>query len=123
MSLDHRDSVSWRGEPGEHLCCSGVDTFVYASSWHSKTLCVSCRNQQDWKNGEQVIDDGGPTAFNDQTGPYFKMGLYGLCNRVIHHDELRIGDESARYEDVEPGGSTPISTGMQAPHNLRATEH
>ena len=31
---------------------------------------------QIWKNGEKVVDQNGPNAFNDAHGPFFKMGLY-----------------------------------------------
>jgi hypothetical protein len=68
---------------------------------------------QVWKNDEKVIDQAGPNAFNDATGPFFKMGLYkgwgdpskrsdAVSRRVIYHDEFRMGGADATYEDVAP---------------------
>jgi hypothetical protein len=68
---------------------------------------------QIWQDGELVVDRPGPNTFNDQEGPYFKMGIYkGWSNpenqgvvdtRLLFHDELRIGDGSASYCDVAAG--------------------
>ena len=64
--------------------------------------------------GEKVIDRTGPNAFNDEIGPFFKMGLYkgwgdpkkpcdAVDKRVVYHDEFRMGGADASYEDVAPG--------------------
>ena len=69
---------------------------------------------QVWKNGKKVIDADGPNAFNDERGPYFKMGLYkgwrdperrndAVGKRVLYHDEFRMGTAEASYDDVAPG--------------------
>jgi hypothetical protein len=69
---------------------------------------------QVWQNGRKVIDQNGPNAFNDAHGPYFKMGLYkgwrdpkrrsdAVSERVLYHDEFRMGAAKATYEDVAPG--------------------
>jgi len=69
---------------------------------------------QIWKDGQKVIDQAGPNAFNDAKGPYFKMGLYkgwrdpktpgdAVSKRVLYHDEFRMGGAEASYEDVAPG--------------------
>jgi hypothetical protein len=67
-----------------------------------------------WKNGAKVIEQNGPNAFNDQRGPYFKMGLYkgwrdpdrpsdAADKRLLYHDEFRMGAATATYTDVAPG--------------------
>ncbi|MBN1361484.1 MAG: polysaccharide lyase [Sedimentisphaerales bacterium] len=67
-----------------------------------------------WRDGEKVIDQDGPNAFNDKDGPFFKMGLYKgwsdpnrpsdkVTSRVLYHDEFRMGGSEARYDDVAPG--------------------
>lgn len=67
-----------------------------------------------WKNGKLVVQQHGPNCFNDAKGPYFKMGIYkgwrdpkrscdAVTRRVLYHDEFRMGDAEARYEDVAPG--------------------
>ncbi len=69
---------------------------------------------QVWKNGKIVIDANGPNTFNDERGPYFKMGLYkgwrdpsrrsdAISKRVLYHDEFRMGGAQAGYDDVAPG--------------------
>lgn len=69
-----------------------------------------------WKNGNQVIDQNGPNAFNDAKGPFFKMGLYkgwgernsdrdGVARRVLYHDEFRMAGAEATYQDVAPGAN------------------
>ena len=67
-----------------------------------------------WKDGQVVIDVAGPNAFNDEHGPYFKMGLYkgwrdpdrpsdAVSRRALYHDEFRMGGAAAGYADVAPG--------------------
>lgn len=51
---------------------------------------------QVWQNGRQVIDHRGPTTYVNDTGPYFKMGLY--------HPKWRYAD--AR---IPPGSRTLVS--------------
>jgi hypothetical protein len=69
---------------------------------------------QVWKNGEKVIDQTGPNAFNDAQGPFFKMGLYKgwqkpetpsdtVSKRVLYHDEFRMAGPDGTYESVAPG--------------------
>jgi hypothetical protein len=69
---------------------------------------------QVWKNGEKVIDQTGPNAFNDAHGPIFKMGIYkgwhkpetrsdAVSRRVLYHDEFRMAGPTATYQDVAPG--------------------
>ncbi len=67
-----------------------------------------------WKNGQKVIDQKGPNTFNDKHGPYFKMGLYkgwrtpdtpsdAVSQRLLYHDEFRMGRAKAGYANVAPG--------------------
>ncbi len=67
-----------------------------------------------WKNGQKVINQSGPNAFNDAHGPFFKMGLYkgwgdpkkggdAVSRRLVYHDEFRMGGADATYQDVAPG--------------------
>ncbi len=69
---------------------------------------------QVWKDGDLVIDQKGPNAFNDEHGPFFKMGLYKgwrdpnrpsdpVSKRLLYHDEFRMGGDEAGYDDVAPG--------------------
>ncbi len=73
-----------------------------------------------WVNGEKVLDRVGQNYFGEQTmGPYMHFGLYnwgwrlehkdnwvGPFERMLWHDEVRIGDASSSYAEVVPGGGT-----------------
>ena len=67
-----------------------------------------------WKNGVKVLDRDGPNCYNDEYGPYFKMGIYRAgrsagATRTIYHDEFRMADANGTYEEVAPGGKSPKS--------------
>ncbi|MEM7772635.1 MAG: polysaccharide lyase [Cyanobacteria bacterium P01_E01_bin.6] len=64
-----------------------------------------------WQNNEQVVNRPGPNCYNDtEHGFHFKIGMYKPGYRedhpsplVLFHDTIRIGDETAQYDDVFPG--------------------
>lgn len=69
---------------------------------------------QIWKDGKLVVDQNGPNAFNDASGPFFKMGMYkgwgdpkkncdAVTRRVLYHDEFRMAGADGTYQDVAPG--------------------
>ena len=68
-----------------------------------------------WMNGAQIVQRAGPDAYNDQSGPYFKMGLYKwLWNagqyqvakqRILYFDEFREADGAGTYAEVDPAQS------------------
>lgn len=74
-----------------------------------------------WKDGVLVFDHKGPNCFNDAVGPFLRFGLYrytwkdsdpvkrpsNITNRVIYHDEYRIGNAQATYEEVAPERKSP----------------
>ena len=72
-----------------------------------------------WKDEVLVTDRTGPNCFNDDIGPYLKIGIYGSPEQdqtmTVYYDELRIGDSSSSYSEVAPGGSVKLS----APTSLR----
>lgn len=66
-----------------------------------------------WKNGELVVEKIGPNCYNDEKGPYFKMGLYkgwadpnvecdAVCRRVLYHDAFRMAGNAGSFEMVMP---------------------
>lgn len=77
---------------------------------------------QIWKNGKMVFNLHGPNTYNDQVGPYLKMGVYAwylkrpgtdpwkkakeanVGNRVYYHDAVRIADENGSAQLVSPSG-------------------
>ena len=73
-----------------------------------------------WKDGVLIFDQKGPNCSNDDLGPFLRFGMYkwdwkhpeeekpsNTTNRVIYHDEYRIGNAQAKYEEVAPGGLSP----------------
>lgn len=66
-----------------------------------------------WKDGVQVMNYKGPNCYNDDNGPYFKVGIYKYPwngnknlpseNKVLYFDDIAIGNETAKYDDVAPG--------------------
>ena len=63
-----------------------------------------------WQDGELVTDHTGGNCFNDDKGPYLKIGIYSHVldsdqTVTIYYDELRIGDNNSSYAEVVPGGS------------------
>jgi len=69
---------------------------------------------QVWKDGQLIVDKKGPNTYNDQVGPYFKIGVYkpdwkenpqasNTDKRVLYFDQVRIGDNNAGYSAVTPG--------------------
>lgn len=73
-----------------------------------------------WKNGALVAQHYGKNTYNDQVGPYFKMGLYmnwknrsccdpSMYKKSVYHDSLRIASgPNAGYFDVAPRGDAPL---------------
>jgi hypothetical protein len=77
-----------------------------------------------WKDGKKVYSRlNAPIGYNDEEGPYFKMGLYKgawellpadgsqldvVDHRVIYHDEFKMADERGSYELVAPGASESV---------------
>jgi hypothetical protein len=66
-----------------------------------------------WKNGELVLMREGPNTYNDQTGPYLKLGIYKpdwkydpaestTSRRTLYIDEVRIGNSKTTYEEIAP---------------------
>lgn len=95
----------WEGkyEPGKWV------DWVFHVKWSHRTDGLI----QVWKNGQQIVNRTGPNTYNDQTGPYFKMGIYKpdwkykpsastVDTRVISFDEVKIGDRNANFSAVSP---------------------
>jgi hypothetical protein len=69
---------------------------------------------QVWRNGTPVVNRiNAPNCFNDEVGPYLKIGIYAynwgekepeVKNIAIFYDEVRIGDQNSSYKEVLPGG-------------------
>jgi len=77
-----------------------------------------------WKDGKKVYSRlNAPIGFNDESGPFFKMGIYkgawellpedgskldAVKHRVIYHDEFKMADERGSYELVAPGAKDGV---------------
>jgi hypothetical protein len=128
-----RDTGIWRltmlwdkdpVQPGNIFQIDGVKTWDFASyernKWTDWVFQIRWSYNGDgllrvWKDGKLVVDHQGPNTYNDNVGPYFKMGMYkgwrdsqavdSVKDRSVYHDELRIAGPNGRYEDVAPGGA------------------
>ena len=72
-----------------------------------------------WKDGKVIVDRKGPNSYNDRggvKGPLF--GIYkwtwqkkpsNVTQRIVYHDEVRVGDASSSYNEVSPPNSTVAS--------------
>ncbi len=81
--------------------------------FHIKWSYLSDGVLQVWKDGKLVVNATGPNCYNDNKGPYFKMGIYKgwgsmasdqVTVRTIYHDEFRMAGPTGSYEAVAPGG-------------------
>jgi hypothetical protein len=66
-----------------------------------------------WKDKNLIVRRNGPNTYNDQVGPYFKIGVYKpdwkynpqkstIKTRIVYFDEVRIGDNNITYADIAP---------------------
>jgi hypothetical protein len=77
---------------------------------HFKASATSDGFFELWKNGTKVMTITGPGVYyNDETGPYMKMGIYKwgwsgtgstVTNRTLYWDEVKMGNENSSYNDV-----------------------
>lgn len=102
------DSIVWDLGPYE---TNKWTDWVFRIKWSYRSDGIL----QVWKDGKLVVNRTGPNTYNDNLGPYMKMGIYkGWSNRstptdtvherTLYHDEVRIADESGSYAAVAPGG-------------------
>lgn len=81
--------------------------------FHMKWSYKSDGLLQVWKNGKLVVSRTGPNTYNDEHGPFLKIGIYKpdwkyndkskTTMRVIYFDQVRVGNASSSYKDVVPG--------------------
>ena len=66
-----------------------------------------------WQNGVLVTDLTGGNCFNDNLGPFLRIGIYAYLDQdqtvTIYYDELRIGDSNSSYSEIAPRGSVKPS--------------
>jgi hypothetical protein len=78
-----------------------------------------------WRNGKPVLNRKGPNCSNDQRGPFLQMGLYkwpwaetyfpsNTNERLVYHDELRIGGANSSYRQVAPPQTRRATYGLRA---------
>ncbi|MBX0332362.1 polysaccharide lyase [Pontibacter sp. HSC-14F20] len=64
-----------------------------------------------WHNNQKCVTYNGPNHFEDKKMPYWKVGVYKAKwnksrtvsdTRVIYFDNIRVGNELASYETMQP---------------------
>jgi len=123
-----RVTMNWDSKPntyesGERVYDGSKDWVLGAAEadkWTDWVIHVKLSYESDgllevYQDGQKVISHNGGNCYNDERGPYWKMGIYnaswkdrpGIGARVAYHDELRVGGADASYKDVASRGSTP----------------
>lgn len=90
--------------------------------WVDFVFHVKWSHQSDgilevFQDGKMVVSKTGTNSYNDQSGPYMKLGMYAsgieshpeeynFTQQEIYFDEVRVGDAGASYQDVSPRGNT-----------------
>ncbi|MES2266938.1 MAG: polysaccharide lyase [Bacteroidota bacterium] len=84
--------------------------WVFHIKWGYKSGTI-----QVWKNGKLILERiGKPIGYNDFLSPYLKLGIYKWewsnaktlstsKERTYYLDDVRVGNNLAKYEDVAPG--------------------
>lgn len=68
-----------------------------------------------WVNGVQKVQYRGITMLPQYRGHFIKAGPYKgkghqvTTDTIIYYDELRIGNQNAKYQDVAPSGSRAVN--------------
>jgi hypothetical protein len=81
--------------------------FVYHVKWSYQ----SDGFLEVFMDGKKVAEKTGPNTYNDDKGPYMKIGmyasginsepeLYNFSEQVLYFDRIRVGDASANYKTV-----------------------
>jgi hypothetical protein len=127
VASDPKSSVSSRSyDLGEYKLGEWINFVVHYKATHTSDGILEM-----WKNGTKVLTINGPGVYyNDETGPYFKMGIYKwgwsgtgstVSERTLYWDDVKIGNQNSSYNEVAPGGSTttptPTPTPTPAPTN------
>ena len=81
----------------------GLDLGDYQTGvWNDWTIHVKWSHEADglievWQDDTLVVRETGPNAYNDETGPYLKVGLYNkkwsdslLSQRELYYDEVEV---------------------------------
>lgn len=108
--------IIWASEKvNTYKSISGQKTFkigkVKTGRWdewifHIKFSYQNKGRIQLWRKGKLVLDYQGPNYYNDEKGPYFKMGIYkwewnnsatkrSIHKRVLYIDDVIIGNQKA----------------------------
>lgn len=98
-------------------------------AWHVKWNYDGNGFLQLYRDGELVVDRGGPNAFNDAVGgPYLKFGVYkpsweraidtGADTRLVLFDDVRIADASGSLASVTRHPPSPEPPPEPAPETV-----
>lgn len=87
-------------------------------TWEDWVLHLKLRADADglitvWRNGQKIIERSGPNAFPQDRiavkwGAYIGKGNLPEQETHAYFDDIVIGDQTARYEDVAPGHRSPL---------------
>lgn len=87
-------------------------------TWDDWVMHIKLRHDDQgrivlWRNGRQIVDRSGQNAWPGDRlavkwGAYIGSGNTTEQETNVYFDDIVIGNEMARYEDVSPGKKSPI---------------
>ena len=91
---------------------------VVVRTWDDFVMHIKLRSDAQglielWRNGEKMLEWKGQNAFSGDSiavkwGAYIGIGNDAEVETNVYFDDIVIGDETARYEDVSPSGKSPL---------------
>lgn len=64
-----------------------------------------------WRNDDKILTHSGPNKYKGERLPRWKVGIYkdawdgkttDTDKRILYFDNIRIGNEKASYEEMDP---------------------
>ena len=101
---------------------------VPKDSWQEFVIHIYHSHNSDgivevWQNGKKVVEHKGANSYNDAKLPFWKFGIYkwgwngsnttGVSRRVLHVDNVRVGDGNASFASMSSGTSSTAPTETQ----------
>jgi hypothetical protein len=107
--------------------------------WHAYVLHVKHTAGSDglveiWRDGQKILNHAGPNSYpiNDTYHlPFWKLGIYKSYwngtrtsttnKRVLYFDDIKMGNETATYNDMVPVPNTTVPTTTTPPPTTTTT--
>ena len=91
---------------------------MQVGAWDSWVMHIRLRSDEEglitlWRNGRKIVESRGRNAYPGDRiavkwGAYIGAGNITEQETNVYFDDVVIGDAAACYEDVAPGGASPV---------------